>query len=76
MNSSQYAAVSTCINNTKYLPTFYNKLCARDDVEMYCSNRSLLAVKWKDTKEVIVATVTNQKLEWLKEKIKMDLKLK
>jgi len=56
MNNIQYAAVGTCITNRKNLPTFSEKLCARGDMEMYSSNTGLLAVKWKDTKEVVVVS--------------------
>lgn len=52
LNDLQICAVGTCMSRRKHMPVFEKSLEQKGNSEILVSNTGLLAVKWKDTKEV------------------------
>nr|CAH7745804.1 unnamed protein product [Callosobruchus chinensis] len=55
MNTIRHPAVGTCMLNRRNMPKFAKstRATSRGESEFYCNQYGTLAVKWKDTKDVV-----------------------
>lgn len=60
MDTIRFPAVGTYIPGRKNTPSFVGKLANRGDCEMQGCSEGILAMKWKDTKDVLLMTNCHQ----------------